>query len=179
MTAGRAAVTIREERPDDAAVVRSVIDAAFAPSEDEGRIVHALRTSDAWIPELALVAVDADGSVVGQCVTSIGELTGDDGRRRGILGLGPVSVAPARQGEGIGSALIDASIAQATDLGWPIIVLLGHATYYPRFGFESARDLGIAPQADWADEHWMARRLPGWTPALRGTMRYPPAFGID
>ena len=59
-----------------------------------------------------------------------------------------------------------------------MIVLLGHDTYYPRFGFESARALGIQPPQPWSDAHWMALRLPAWTREVRGTMRYAPAFDI-
>ncbi|MCJ7711259.1 MAG: GNAT family N-acetyltransferase, partial [Chloroflexi bacterium] len=57
------------------------------------------------------------------------------------------------------------------------IVLLGHASYYPRFGFGSARDVGLEPPAAaWPDAAWMARLLPAWTDAMRGTVRYPEAF---
>jgi len=61
----------------------------------------------------------------------------------------------------------------------PLICLLGHASYYPRFGFEPARSLGIEPPVAWPDEAWQALRLPAWTPDLRGTARYAAAFGID
>ena len=60
----------------------------------------------------------------------------------------------------------------------PAMVLLGHASYYPRFGFESARGVGLMPPADaWPDTAWMARRLPAWTDDMRGTVHYPEAFG--
>jgi putative acetyltransferase len=135
--------------------------------------------SDRWRPELSLVAIDAAGAIVGHCVTSVGDLVGDDGVTRPILGLGPISVVPARQGEGIGAALLRATIVAAETGGWPVIVLVGHPTYYPRFGFERARPLGLEPQQDWPDEAWMALRLAAWTPDLRGTMRFPAAFGLD
>jgi putative acetyltransferase len=55
------------------------------------------------------------------------------------------------------------------------VVVLGHPGYYPRFGFEPARPLGIetyyAP-----DDAWMALRLPAYDPQIRGTVRYPPAW---
>jgi putative acetyltransferase len=176
-----AAITIRPERPGDAAMIRAVTDAAFAPSVVEARIVDALRAdSGAWIPELSLVALDGAGAIVGHCVTSVGSLVpADDSSPRGVLGLGPISVVPERQGEGIGGDLIRATVAAATDMGWPVIVLVGHATYYPRFGFEPARPLAIEPPEPWSDEHWLALRLPAWTPRVRGTMRYPSAFDID
>jgi putative acetyltransferase len=50
--------------------------------------------------------------------------------------------------------------------------------YYPRFGFEPARALGLEPPADWPDDHWLALRLSTWTPDLRGRIAYPPAFSI-
>jgi putative acetyltransferase len=174
-----AAVAIRPERPGDAAAIRALVDAAFAPSTDEGRIVDELRGDAGWVPDLALVAVDEDGRIVGHCVTSVGRLVLDDRTSRPILALGPIAVAPDRQRQGIGGELMRATIATATALGWPVIVLLGHPTYYPRFGFESARAIGIEPPLAWSDAAWMALRLPGWTADLRGTLRYPPAFGID
>lgn len=174
-----AGVAIRPERPGDEATIRSLIDAAFASSTEEGRIIDDLRLGESWIPELSLVAVDEDGAIVGQCVTSVGSLTGEDGRSRPILALGPIAVAPDRQRRGIGGTLIHRTIAEATASGWPVIALLGHATYYPRFGFEPARSIGIEPQQPWGDEHWMALRLPAWTPDLRGTFHFPAAFAID
>jgi putative acetyltransferase len=173
-------ISIRPERPGDEAAIRAVIDAAFAPSVEEGEIVEALRGSTAWRPELALVAVDDSGRIVGQCVTSVGDLVDDGGSPVGqVLTLGPIAVAPERQGEGIGGELIRSTAAVAAAAGWPAIVLLGHADYYPRFGFEPARPLGLTPPQPWSDEHWLALRLPAWTPGGRATVRYPSAFGID
>ncbi len=170
---------IRPERPGDEADIRSLVDAAFAPSTEEGRIVDDLRGGEGWIPGLSLVAVADDGTIVGHCVTSAGTLTDEAGTTRSILALGPIAVAPDHQGRGIGGDLLRATIAAGTALGWPVIVLVGHATYYPRFGFESARAIGIEPPQPWSDEFWMALRLPTWTPEWRGAMRYPPAFAID
>ena len=102
------------------------------------------------------------------------DLVDDDGGIEPILALGPIAVAPDQQGRGIGGALIAATVERATERGWPVICLLGHATYYPRFGFEPARRLGLAPQGPWSDEHWLARRLPAWPQtAMHGTVRYP------
>jgi putative acetyltransferase len=174
-----AEVSIRPERPGDENAIRALVDAAFAPSTEEGRIVDDLRHHESWIPALALVVVDGDGAIVGQSLTTAGHLDGDDGTIRRILTLGPISVAPDRQRRGIGGTLMRATIAEATNLAWPVIVLVGHSTYYPRFGFDSARSIGLIPPTDWSDEHWMALRLPGWEPDLTGEVRYPPAFAID
>jgi len=70
-----------------------------------------------------------------------------------------------------------AAIEVAVDRREPLICLLGHAEYYPRFGFESARGIGIMPARDcWPDASWMALRLPEWDPALRGTAHFASAF---
>jgi len=99
-----------------------------------------------------------------------------DGSTRRIWMVGPVAVEPSLQRRGIGLQLMAAAIALATERGQPVLCLLGHADYYPRFGFEPARRIGIEPPQPWADENWLALRLPAWTPALRGSARYPAAF---
>ena len=145
-------------------------DAAFAPSTEEGRIVDALRAdAAAWIPDLSLVAVDETVGGAGSSATVVtsdrARSTADDGTTASpILGLGPISVAPDRQGQGIGGALIRETIERATAAGWPVIVLLGHATYYPRFGFESGR----APSASSHQQPWSDEPLDG-----------APAAGLD
>jgi putative acetyltransferase len=90
--------------------------------------------------------------------------------------LGPVAVRPDRQRRGIGSALMRAAIGFATARHQPLICLLGHADYYPRFGFEPARAIGIEPPHPWREANWMALRLPDWSAKVRGTARFPPAF---
>jgi len=170
---------IRPEQSGDADAIRAVIDAAFAPKTHESRIVDRLRASDRWIPDLALVAVDDDGLVVGHCVTSLGDLTGDDEVTRPILALGPIAVLPERQKEGIGGALLAETAARATEAGWPVIVLLGHSDYYPRYGYERASPLRLVAPGDVPDPAWMALRLPAWTPEVRGRMRFGPAFDDD
>jgi putative acetyltransferase len=87
-----------------------------------------------------------------------------------------VAVAPDRQRQGIGGQLMRAAIALATERGQPLLCLLGHADYYPRFGFEPARAIGIEAPRPWRDANWLALRLPEWDASLRGIARFPPAF---
>ena len=56
------------------------------------------------------------------------------------------------------------------------MVVLGHPGYYPRFGFEPARPLGIETYYDAPDNARMALRLSAYDPQIRGTVRYPPAW---
>jgi len=59
--------------------------------------------------------------------------------------LGPVAVHPTRQGEGLGAALIETSLAQAAPLGWERVMLVGDAPYYNRFGFTLLQDVEMPP----------------------------------
>jgi putative acetyltransferase len=134
--------------------------------------VEALRDSDAHVPELCLVAF-LDGSVVGHIAFSYARLAFGPQ----VLALAPMAVLPEYQRRGAGSALISAALRRAAETHFPLIVVVGHADYYPRFGFEPADALGIKAPFDVPPEAWMAYRLPAYTPELRGTVTYPDAFG--
>jgi putative acetyltransferase len=161
-------VIIRRERATDVAVIRAVHRAAF-DTPAEVSLVDALRADIGWLPELSLVA-DADG-VVGHVVCTRGEIAGAP-----ALGLGPLGVLPARQRTGVGSALMHAVLGAADALNEPIVVLLGHMDYYPRFGFVPAATLGITPpDPSWA-EHFQARPLTTYASTLSGEFRYAAPF---
>ena len=159
------------------AAVRAVELAAFTGPE-EADIVDRIRDEapEGW---LSLVAVDTVGSVVGHLLLSPCPVEDETGHVVGtVLAVGPVAVHPAVQRRGIGSALVHAATAVALARGVPALVLLGYADYYPRFGFEPARGAGLEPPTEaWPDPVWLARRLPAWDESMRGTVRYPEAFG--
>ena len=174
-------VRVRLEVPGDEPVVRHVNRTAF-PGPEEAAIVDAIRAEapDGWHSLVAVGAPETpdDGVVLGHLLLSPCPVEDDDGRVVAtVLAIGPVAVVPERQFRGIGSALMGAAMSLAIARGVPALVLLGHPTYYPRFGFESARGVGLEPPAQaWPDPAWMARRLPAWTDDIRGTVRYPAAF---
>jgi putative acetyltransferase len=172
------AVTVRPERPADGEAITAVNDAAFK-GETEGAIVRAIRDTPYWIDGGSLVAESADGALLGHLLLSRGTLTATDGSTRELWVLGPVAVLPEHQRRGIGAALMRAAIDVARRHHQPLVCLLGHASYYPRFGFEPARAIGIEPPRPWRDENWLALRLPGWTPVLRGVVHFPPGFPED
>jgi putative acetyltransferase len=168
-------VLVRAERPGEEGAVRAINEAAFGASKNGG-IVDGIRGTDRWIPGGSLVAEDPDGTLVGHLLVSEGDLDSIDGTTRRIWMIGPVSVIPARQRGGVGGALMRAVIQLAIDHNQAVLVLLGHPAYYPRFGFEPARGIGIDPPRPWPDDAWMARRLPAWESSLRGVARFPGAF---
>ncbi len=176
MTDVPARVSIRAEQSGDADGIRHIHDAAFR-GPVEGRIVDELRGSEWSIAGGSLVAEDSE--LVGHVLLSRGDLVDSAGVTTTIGVIGPVGVLPERQGRGIGAELMRAAINVAKRQDLPLLALLGHATYYPRFGFEPAQAIGIEPPRPWPDEHWLALRLPGWTPELRGTVLYPPAFPME
>lgn len=163
------AVLVRREHESDAPTIAEIHKAAFA-GEVESRLVAALRASDAWLPPLSLVA-ELSGKVVGHVVCTrahVGEVP--------ALGLGPLGVDPAAQKSGVGTALMHAVLAAADALDEPVVVLLGHTDYYPRFGFEPAANFGITPPVpEWAD-HFQARPLSTYDSTVRGPFAYAPPF---
>ncbi len=174
-------VRIRLETPGDEPGVRFVNLAAFTGPE-EAAIVDRIRREapDGWHSLVAVGAPDtpADGIVVGHLLLSPCRVEDAAGATVAtVLAIGPVAVQPDLQYRGIGSALMAAATGLAVARAVPALVLLGHPSYYPRFGFLSARDAGLEPPAAaWPDAAWMARLLPAWTDAMRGTVRYPAAF---
>ncbi|HLV11032.1 MAG TPA: N-acetyltransferase [Trueperaceae bacterium] len=170
----RGALVVRRERPSDVAEVESVVSAAFAREPGvrpaEAALVAGLRTDPGALPRLTLLA-EAGGRVVGHVVCSrgwVGEAP--------VLGLGPLAVAPERQGEGVGSALMHAVLAAAEALDEPLVALLGAPGYYGRFGFVPAAGEGIAaPDPRWGD-HFQVRWLAAARGSLAGAFRYAAPF---
>ncbi len=170
---------IRPERagdPSDAAAARAVNLAAF-PTDAEAKLLDALRASGDCDPAWSLLA-EIEGWVVGHCLLTAATLERPDGSlaEGRIIALGPIAVVPAWQGRRIGTKLMHEAIARCATAGAAAVALLGHPTYYPRFGFGSARAQGLGPPEAWPEEAWMARRLPAWTPEDTGVVHYARPF---
>lgn len=115
---------------------------------------------------------DIDGEIAGHVLLS--RLEAPDR----CLALAPVSVRPAVQRQGIGSALIRGALSAAVEDGWGGVFVLGDPAYYQRFGFE----VGIAARfsSPYPADYTMAIELrPRGLPAAHAALVYPPAFGAN
>lgn len=134
-------LSLRSETPADARAIADVTVAAFATlavsQHTEQFIVAALRAADALT--VSIVA-ELDGRIVGHIAFS--PVTISDGTP-GWYGLGPVSVLPELQRQGIGQALIREGLARLQALHARGCCLVGHPGYYRRFGFDNAPALGV------------------------------------
>ena len=118
---------------------------------------------------------DDGGEIVGHILFSPARLEADIDFP--ALALAPMAVTPARQKQGIGSARLRAGLDACRDCGGLAVFVLGHASYYPRFGFQPASRYGIGSRYDVPDEVFMALELEtGSLDGKAGQMYYHPAF---
>jgi putative acetyltransferase len=138
--------SIRKEREADYRNVEQLVREAFwnlyVPGCDEHFILHNLRHSQDFIPELDFVA-EKEGQIVGQIVYSRGSIKDEHDEEKEVITFGPVSVLPAFQRQGIGSALITHTVGLARDMGYRAICIYGNPRYYNRFGFGCAEKYDI------------------------------------
>jgi putative acetyltransferase len=165
-------ISIRSETGADADAITGVTVAAFkaleVSNQTEHFIVKALRRAGALT--VSLVA-ELDGRVVGHIAFS--PVTMSDGTQD-WYGLGPVSVLPECQRQGIGSALIEEGLSRLKALGARGCCLVGHPDYYKRFGFKNPTGLayeGVPREA------FFALSFDGHTP--QGGVTFHEAFQAD
>ena len=163
-------VKIRHETASDREAVFRVESAAFG-EEVEARLVDQLRDSGHSI--LSLVA-EEEGEVVGHLMFSPMTIEGPNGRWDAVC-LAPLAVMPSHQRKGVGGELMEAGLEELRVAGHRAVVLLGHPSYYPRFGFRPAREFGLHFQDD--RDAFMALELyPGALDGVSGDVKFAPEF---
>ena len=144
-------IVIRSERDADISAIAEVTAAAFETLEisnqTEQFIIEALRAAGAL--KLSLVA-ELDGRIIGHIAFSPVAIS--DGTQN-WYGLGPISVLPELQRQGVGEALIREGLSRLKDMGAGGCCLVGHPDYYVKFGFQNITGLvleGVPPEVFFA-----------------------------
>ncbi len=128
---------IRNERPQDAALIDPLLDRTFGP-ERQAKTVYRLREGRDPLAELCFVALDPAGALL----ASLRFWPILIERTPAVL-FGPLAVEPDLQGQGIGRALLRHGLAAARQNGHRICVVVGDPPYYRPFGFVSAPAHGL------------------------------------
>ena len=168
-------IHIRPETEADWGEVYEIHTAAFGKT-DEADLVDRLR--EQVPPYISLVATngqDPQAPIVGHIMFT--PVTIPEHPQAKIAGLAPVGVTPKLHKQGIGKALILAGLEQCQAAGYGAVILIGHPSYYPRFGFKPGSQLGLSSTYDVPDEVFMALELePGYLTPFSGKAHYHPAF---
>ena len=163
-------LTIRPERASDRDGIHQVHCLAF-PTPAEANLVSRLRDEGAVC---ASIVATLDDRVVGHALFSIAQLEFESDTLE-IAALGPVGVLPDSQRRGVGDAMIRGGLERCKAGGLPATIVLGHPSYYPRFGFERADTWSIRCAYDVPPEAFMI----AWTTTPvngPGLAKYHPAF---
>lgn len=162
---------IRAATPSDYAAIRQVVRHAFK-QDDEANLVEQVRADGDALVELVFAT---DIAIQGHILYSpLAIVRGGDTLR--AAALAPVSVLPAFQAKGLGGELIRAGNARCKELGCVGVVVLGHAAYYPRFGFSAS--LAESLEAPFSGPHFMALEFEPGAFTAGGKVQYAKAFGI-
>ncbi len=162
---------IRDAAPRYYPAIRAIISHAFCQGI-EADLVERLRADGDVLFEL--VASD-DVALQGHILYSRLAIT----RGRDTIAaaaLAPVSVLPKFQRHGLGGALIETGNARCAGLGLKAVLVLGHPSYYPRFGFTAAAAQALA--APFCGPSFMALEIEPGALATGGRVRYAKAFGV-
>jgi putative acetyltransferase len=165
-------VVVRRESADDISAVRAVNEAAFGRTE-EADLVDRLRNEGAV---LASFVAEQNGRVVGHILFSRTLIETADESVPSVA-LAPMAVSPSRQRRGIGTQLVRFGVQWLLTRGERSVLVLGHPHFYQQFGFSTDRARTLT--TPFPPDAFMALELvAGALDGLRGTVRYPAAFGL-
>ncbi len=170
-------ISIDPESPQHYDAIFRVNVAAF-PTTAEADLVGQLRDAVDSASFFESRLATADGEVVGHALWTGVRVQDGDGYCHGrFAALGPVAVVPEFQRQGVGSALINAGQDACFRDGIDAVFVLGHPSYYPRFGFLKAADYALRFPADVpADAFMVATRQRDSLDGVRGVVRYHSLF---
>lgn len=173
--------TVRAEKESEYDAISEVIKATYKDvsysNHKEQDMVTKLRNSEAFVPQLSLVAEDENGVLAGHVLlTKISVQTTD--QLLEALALAPLSVSPLYQQMGVGSSLVLEGHRVAKALGYEFIVILGIPNYYPQFGYELASKYNLKFPIKIGENNALVISLTGndLDKMENGTVIYPKEF---
>lgn len=119
----------RPQQPADKSAVDQLHEEAFGPGRF-ARTAYRVREACLYDPLIALTAWDGANLIGAVHFTAI-----TIGGQPGALLLGPLAIAPAYKNKGHGLRLIKDGMAEAGQLGFQLVILVGDLPYYQRAGF--------------------------------------------
>ena len=172
-------ITIRQEEAADAETISALVTRAYqaVPYSDhrEQFMVERLRMSDAFVPELSLLAEIDDEPVGHILLTKIA--VRNERFSTTSLSLAPLSVVPSHQRVGVGNALVRAAHRRAAQLGFRSVMLIGIPNYYERFGYQPMSRYPITVPFAVPERNCMVIALvPDGLVGVGGTVIYPPVW---
>lgn len=176
-------LVVRPEGPTERAAVLALVRRAFSADEaadaDEAEkvvaLVEAMHTEAATVGHSSLVAL-AEGALVGHVGLTRGWVDARD-RLVEIQVLSPLSVDPALQRRGVGTALLRAAAERADNLGSPLVLLEGDPAFYRRRGYVAAHTVGLARPSDRIPRAaCQVLLLDGYDASVAGRLVYPDLF---
>lgn len=177
---------IRLEKSDDHREAENLTREAFwnvyRPGCTEHYILHMLRQDPAFVPELDFV-MEKDGKIIGHVMYMRSEICADDGRVIPAMTFGPISIAPAYQRQGYGTALLHHSMEEARKMGVGAILISGNINFYGKFGFIVASTKGIhyftEPRDAQVPYFLLCELKQGYLDGVTGTYKDPEGYFVD
>lgn len=174
-------LTLRPEGPTDHRSVEELTRDAFwnlhVPGCEEHYLVHLMRGHADFLPDMSFV-VELGGRLVGNIMTTRSWLR-SDARELGTLTVGPVTVHPDFQRQGIGRAMMTRVCEVGRERGFAVIVLLGYPHDYVGYGFRNGKDLGISADDGSYPLGLLARELaPGILSGEKWTAHFSEVFEL-
>lgn len=176
---------IRLETKEDYRAVENLVRESFwnvyKPGCSEHYVIHVLRDDPAFVKELDFV-MQKQERFIGQNMFMKTVINTDDGRDIPVLTMGPIGIIPELKRQGYGKALLDYSLAKATELGFGAVLSEGNIEFYGKSGFDYARKFGIRyhdlPE-DADDSFFLCKELiPGYLDDVTGVYQTPLGYYV-
>jgi predicted N-acetyltransferase YhbS len=169
---------VQEDHFETEKMTREAFWDLYKPGCNEHFLLHQLRKSPAFIPELDYVACDG-GILVGNIIYSLATIS-DGTNKTAVLCMGPLCVAPLYQNRGLGSTLLRKTTELAVRMGYKAVVIFGNPGYYQKFGFRNAREYGIqTSQGENFDAFMVLELVENGLQGISGRFQEDEAFIMD